>query len=103
VHAPAAPAAPEKAAEAALTLTESDAKIVADGSGFTAGASVEISYIAGAVTTKATVAVNDAGAFHFEQQPVVPAPSGGGLVIARESADKVASGRLRSFVPAPPA
>jgi hypothetical protein len=96
-----APLEPEPAQFATLALTEAETQVVADGAGFTAGASVEISFIAGAVTAKVDVSVDDAGAFHLEQQPVVPAPATGGLVIARESADKVASGRLKNFVPAP--
>jgi hypothetical protein len=97
------PLAPPEEAFPELVVTESEAMVVVDGSGFTAGAAVEISFVVGAVTTKVSVTTDETGAFHAVQQPVVPAPAAGGLVIARESADKLASGRLKSFVPAPPA
>jgi hypothetical protein len=97
------PLAPPDEVFPEVVVTESEAMVVVDGTGFSTGAAVELSFVVGAVTTKVSATTDETGAFHAEQQPVVPAPAAGGLVIARESADKVASGRLKSFVPAPPA
>ena len=83
-----------------LTLTESEASIIVRGSGFHSGASVELSYIVGAVSLKVPLTVDDQGAFENTVDEVVAGVTGG-LIIARSGSGDVASGRLRSFVPSP--
>lgn len=84
-----------------LALTESSAAVVVDGTGFPATTMVEVSFIVGGATSAAPVESDASGAFHLERAPCVPAPPGGGLVLARAEPGAVASGRLRNFVPAP--
>jgi hypothetical protein len=83
-----------------LMLTESEASIVVHGNGFRSGTSVELSYIVGASSLKVAPTVDEQGVFEHTVDQVVAAATGG-LVIARWDSGEVASGRLRSFVPAP--
>lgn len=85
-----------------LVLTESNAGVVVDGTGFPASSTVAVSFIVGGATSAESVDSDADGAFHLQRAPVVPAPPGGGLVLARAEPDAVASGRLKNFVPAPP-
>lgn len=95
-----APPVPEMAVPA-LALGESDLGVVVEGTGFPASAAVVVSVIVSGVTTGHPVPADAGGAFRLELSPVVPAPAGGGLVIARTPPDVVATGRLKTFVPAP--
>ncbi|KGN37999.1 hypothetical protein [Knoellia aerolata] len=94
------PPPPPVVALPGLILTESAAAVVVDGTGFPASTAVEVSFIVGGATTVTPVDSDAAGAFHLERSPAVPAPDGGGLVLAKAEPDTVASGRLKSFVPA---
>lgn len=85
-----------------LVLTESEALLAVDGSGFPATTDVEVSFVVASATTAATVSTGADGGFRLELAPVVAAPPSGGFVLAKAAGEVIASGRLTRFVPAPP-
>jgi hypothetical protein len=96
VHEPAGPAAP---VGARLALTESAESIVVDGTGFTPGATVALTFSAvGSAATTASAPVDDQGGFRHTTTDVVPTQVDC-LVLAQEEGGRSATGRLRSFAP----
>lgn len=91
---------PPPVSEPQLELTESEASIVVDGAGFTAKASIEVSFVAGASSIKVPVTADEQGHFQYTVDQVI-AREKGGVVTAAEKDGGLASARLRSFVPAP--
>jgi hypothetical protein len=69
-----------------------------DGTGFTSGQVIAVSFLQDATSKRVNVAADDAGAFHHVEDHVVQ-DARGGLVIAREEAGGLATARLRTSFP----
>lgn len=97
------PPAPVVPIGPAITTTESAEEIGIVGSGFSARVEVTVQVL---VSGRARVVLgpttDDTGGFRVVHAPTEPAPPTGAIVLARESADRVATARLRQFVPAAP-
>jgi len=84
-----------------LSVTESAEAIDVDGTGFSPGEDIVVSFIQGPKSKVVRVVVDDQGRFHHVEEDVVQDESGGS-VIAREEVGGVATARLKTFFPVAP-